>query len=491
MEKNIKVISQHIDTLKTHYYIDKKIDDEDYNKYTTTIKKLLSLKKESQELNNTYGDTKTINYFLGKHKFNVMPTSIKGFSVLLQNSDCSIALRQSKNKINPSPSIKIEFRAEFLARKGYIEAIKIINLLVTEHLLSDFHIKISELHLATDIQGYDFTHLDFFKMKTRSRKCTTYEDESIEAKSSAYGGITTFTGFTYGGGDYHLRVYNKTKEITQFKSKSFAKHHLWDYNSNYDEDKTVWRIEFQIRRSKLKKIVLDDNTSLDDYYNVLNNIPSLWKRALTDFNMKNFTEQQTFDLLRGKRTLKSGVDKPLTKYAIYKIFSRTETLPFWDEIKTWNTHEGKVLNNAPKIPKNGNFLYIENSIKSLYSTMAKFYGSTNADALIDSFKQANLNSIEKNQMSLLESTYHKQLDWIENIDEMNRSGLCGTPDYKDLEREIFSVVTKASEFVKLSPFTEKIVNRIESRHTFDEDIKIKDLNYLNNLVMETEVRGVF
>ena len=493
MQNTIKPLSQHIDTLKTHYYIDKTIEDEDFTKYVELIRKLLVLKKESQESANMYGDTKSINYFLGKHKFNIMPTSIKGFSILLQNADCSIALRQSKNKINPSPSIKIEFRAEFLARKGYVEAIRIINTLVSEQILSNYHIKISEIHLATDIQGYEFNHLDFFRMKTLARKSSTFQDESIEAKASAYGGITTFTGFTYGGGDYHLRVYNKTKEIISKKNKAFAKYHLWEHKENYREDETVWRIEIQIRRAKLKKLTAPDGSSMDDYINILNNIPSLWKRALEDYTLKDFSEKQCFDLLRGKRTLKSGVDKLLTKNAIYKIYNRTQTMPLWDGLKEWNGYTPDIIGNAPKVPKIGNFMYVENSIKSLLSTMAKHYGSTTPQTMITAFKDANQNNIERNQIGLIESTYDKQLDWIELIEGQTESGL--VPEYKELEREIFSSILFADSEIRTTPFSKNIISRVEARQNFarseNEKVQVRDLNYLQNLIDKSEAKNLF
>ncbi|MFT7004262.1 MAG: hypothetical protein ACJAWW_001619 [Sulfurimonas sp.] len=495
LTKVVQTISQHVDTLKTHYYINKNIEDDDFFKYTNLIKSLLVLKKQSQETSNEYGDTKSINHFFGTHKFNIMPISIKGFSILLQNADCSIALRQSKNKVNPSPSIKVEFRAEFLARKGYMEAIKIINTLVETYILSSFNIKISEIHLATDIQGYNFSHLDFFKMKTRSRKSATFEDESIEAKASMFGGLTTFTGFTFGGGDYHLRIYNKSKEILSKRNKAFAETHLWEHKKNYQEDKTVWRIEIQIRRAKLKKMVSSNGNTLDNYYNILNNIPSLWNKALTDYNMKDFTEKQSFDLLRGKRTLKDGTDKPLTKYAIYKIFSRTETMPLWEEIKTWNGHHSSEINTSPKVPQIGNFMYVENSIKSLLSTMAKHYGFTSSQTMIQAFKQANINSLERNQVSLLEGTYNKQLDWIDIIDEHTASGVLNQPNYKDLESEIYTTIVQSDEQIRSTIFTDKILNRIEARKVFlrndNEDVLVRDINYMQGLIDKTEAMRIF
>ncbi len=196
----MNIISQTVDTIKTHYTISKNINDEDFLFYSKIIKTLISLKKDSQELKNNYGSIKTVNYTFGDFRFNILPTSITGFSIVMQNSDFQLALRQSKSKINASPLIKAEFRAEFLARLGYIKCLEIVNNFVKEYILTDCEITISEIHLASDIQGYDFKLSHFAQMKTRMRTGNTHDEETLEASASVHGTITTFTGFTFGKG---------------------------------------------------------------------------------------------------------------------------------------------------------------------------------------------------------------------------------------------------------------------------------------------------
>jgi len=122
-----------------------------------------------------------------------MSSSISGFSVVIANSDISVAFKKPKSIISASPIIKVEFRAEFLARKGYKEAIRIVNAFIANHVLEAYKIKISELHLASDIQGYNFTHLDFFRLKSRARIAQTHEEETDFSKATAYGSLTSFT----------------------------------------------------------------------------------------------------------------------------------------------------------------------------------------------------------------------------------------------------------------------------------------------------------
>ena len=487
----VKKISQHVDTLKFHYYIKNTIEDKDFNDYLKIVDSLISLKKEAQEAKNNYGDTKSINYTIGEHKFNIMATSISGFSVVMKNNDVSIALRKSKNKINPSPVIKVEFRAEFLARKGYKKAVSIVNSFVTDFLLEQHKIKISEIHLATDLQGYSFTHLDFFRTKTRSRNRQTHQEESFEAKASSFGGITTFTGFSFGGGDYHMRIYNKTKEINKFKNKSFAMPLLWELKPNYNPDATVWRMEIQIRRAKLKKLINTDSSTMDDYDNILNGIPDLWKKALTDFTIKDIDDKTAFDMLRGKKTLKNGTEKLLTKNAIYGIFKRADNLPFWNELTKWNTYEGSEIKTAFNIPKSGSFDYVSNSIKSLFSTMGKHYGSVSTQTLIQAFKDANMQNQERKQISLLEDSFNKQLDYFEKIDFMVDNGVVSVPDYKHLEQNIYQTVFKADEHIKDVVFTDLFKSKLLNRKK-GQSINWVDFNVRKQIIKETnEAREVF
>jgi len=103
----VEKISQHVDTLKFHYYINKNIADGSFKSYLKKIDFLISMKKESQEASNNYQSTKTINKTFGTHKFNVMDKSIKGFSVVIANNEISIAFRKTKSKANPSSIIKV------------------------------------------------------------------------------------------------------------------------------------------------------------------------------------------------------------------------------------------------------------------------------------------------------------------------------------------------------------------------------------------------
>jgi len=495
LSKDFQIISQTVDTIKTHYKLSRSISDKDFQSYIDIVKKIISLKKDAQETKNNYGSTKSINYNFGEHKFNILPTSITGFSVVMQNSDFSLALKQSTTKVNGSPLIKVEFRAEFLARLGYIKCLNIVNQFVKDFLISEYIVDISEIHLATDIQGYDFKLADFMKMKTRMRSGETHDEFSLDASASMYGTVTTFTGFVFGKGDYMLRIYNKSKEIEKNKNKSFAKIHLWDGKENYNPDKTVWRLEIQIRRAKLKKMVNSDGSTMDNYQNCLNGIPDLWSKSMTDYEIMDVKRDDVTDLLFGQREFKNGNTRELTKHSITKIFKRSKPLYFWNDLKKWNYHTPKEIKTAPKIPKRGSQEYVNNSIKSLYSTLAKHKGSVTSKTLLEAFKEANEDNIHRKEVSLLEDSFNKQLDWMDLIDDHITAGVCNTPDYRLLEHEIVNVVIECDEHIKDVYYSEDIVNRIEARMHFSQNdsqrATFQDAEYLRSILSRIDSKIAF
>lgn len=464
----IKILNQHIDTLKFHYYPSLGLENKDIEKYNILVDRLISLKKDAQIKSSDLESTKDINVNLDIYKFNIMPKSVKGFGVIISNSDISIAFRKLKNISSNNPLLKVEFRAEFLARYGYLKCIKIVNDFVKNNLLFEHKITISEIHLATDIQGYEFRALDYYRFKTRARNSQTFEDD--EVYSTSFGSLANFSGFVYGSGNYMLRVYNKSKEIQKFKNKGFVKDYFWLKNPFYDEDKTVWRVEFQIRREKLKKLTDVNFNSFDNYETILDNIPSLWSRAVNDFGFIDISDDEIFNMLRGYRNLKDGTQKLITKHYRYNILKTSERHRVWNIIKDYNGFVGDFVNNAFKIPKKGSLHYVSNSFKSVFSTIGKYYGSINSDTLQMAFKDVNeLNKNSKN-ISLIDDVVSKQLDYFERINYVRLHGVLDVPDYKDLQFDILDILSNQEEIYK----------DVIRQNTKDRFIDIVNQNILND-----------
>ena len=145
-----------VDTLKIQFYpIDKEKQKIKFNMWIDYLskRKLEAMDIKSNDSQERY---KLIN--VDGIKLRVMATAQTGFSVVCQNADFTLSLRTINEHSNPV--IKAEFRAEFLLRNGYKRALKTVIDFV-KNFLPSFEIKVSEIHLAKDIQGYNFSILVF------------------------------------------------------------------------------------------------------------------------------------------------------------------------------------------------------------------------------------------------------------------------------------------------------------------------------------------
>ena len=90
-----------------------------------------------------------------------------------------------------------------------------------------------------------------------------------------YSNKRNFSGWVIGsGGAMSARLYDKTLEIK--KSKKFYLPDIWK-SEGWDEQQTVWRLEFQFRREVLKQLNI---LSVPD---LLSNLKNLWEYATHDW----------------------------------------------------------------------------------------------------------------------------------------------------------------------------------------------------------------
>ncbi|WP_133174810.1 hypothetical protein, partial [Arcobacter caeni] len=124
------------------------------------------------QIKNQDNQKRFVNTTFANHKFRVMAVSQSSFNVVLQNGDISISLLKYSNR-HSNPLIKVEFRAEFLLRSGYKNAIQYVKNIIN-NLFENYFIKVSEIHLAKDIQGYEFNPFDIHRFKTLSKHKTVF-----------------------------------------------------------------------------------------------------------------------------------------------------------------------------------------------------------------------------------------------------------------------------------------------------------------------------
>lgn len=473
--QSYKKIAQIVDTIKLHFYHSEDCTSRELLDYTKTVSMLSDLKDEAYSIKHANNDMRYVNHQFGMDRFRVMATTVRGFSVTLQNNDVSISLKSVSKKVLPEqfpenydysqkvetpiqPVIRAEFRASFLARVGHENAINYVIKLVERFLIKSYNIKISEIHLATDVQGYNFHHLDYQRFKTRKQQSKEHKDGGSVDHTFYWNG-RTFTGFSIGSGDDMLRIYNKTKEIKKFPDKDFVKMLVWEHNKDYDPYAEVWRIEVQYRREKLKTMYDSKNGLLDGFENILASIPSLWNKALENVEMLDFNDEICLQHYLGYTLDSLGVKIPILYEAVKSRIRRAFTHPLWIFLKGWKGLAHGVI-KPHEAPKTASFQWVSNSIKSFLSTLYKHAGDLSPKIIEDAFLRAQEETIRDKQMTLVDNAVNNTLDYLGDVIRYTES--TGVTGY--VERDSFSTLQK-----NLSMYVREVtINLFDVQGTHDD-----------------------
>jgi len=469
MGKLVK-LGQFVDTLKLHLYHGELTTQKIYDDYVVYIENLKKHKEDAQAIHHTNNEMRFVDVMIGGSRFRVMATTFRGFSVTIKNADLSISLKSLSSKpkdlnkpvppeeplkLSPNPVIKIEFRASYLARVGHDAAIRFALRLIEHHVLSDYRVKVSEIHLATDVQGYDFNKLDFYRFRTKKRTNAIHDNEP-DGNTYYYQG-KKFTGFTFGTGDEMLRIYNKSVEIKKNPDKGFVRSLIWHFCDDYRRDDEVWRIEIQYRREKLKTIYDDVNGLLDGFESVMKSIPSLWNRALENVELTDMKDQWCLEHMLGYRE-EDGKKTPLVTSTVWMRIARAEVSAFWQWLKGWKQYVPNET-NIYKAPKTAAFQWVSNSIKSLFSTLLRYEGNLSLDAIEDAFERAETECRIDKKMSLLDNAYANTLSYLGEVDIIEHKHGVVMNNYVDLRNN-------------LSRYVKGIVRQVQLKrgYTFEENV---------------------
>lgn len=484
------VLGQIVDTLKLHFYHGEATTVKDLIEYSKKVSALGDLKDEAYAIKHANNEMRFVHYHIGSDRFRVMATTVKGFSVTLENQDVSISFKAPFQKTEKDfgadfdfnavtetkkqPVVRVEFRASFLARVGHKNAIDYVLRLIRKNFFVSYQIKVSEIHLATDIQGYSFHQLDRYRFRTRK---TTVEghDKERDTNGYYYHG-RKFTGFSFGGGDDMIRVYNKTVEITKNPDKAFIKMFVWERNPNYNPDREVWRIEAQYRREKLKTMYDDENGLLDGFENVLNAIPSLWKRALDSFTMIDLSKKMALEHFLGHSEDENGFPLPLEQNTVSMRIKRANVHPLWVAISSWKFSIGTKI-KVLSAPVTGAFQWVSNSIKSLLSTLLKYAGDLTPKILEDAFLRADEETFKDKGLTLIDNAVNNTLDYLGHcVKYVNMTG----------ENNLFERVLNSSLKINLPMYVREITKNLYDVYGTHDDYAFSRARILN----KTLVRAV-
>ncbi|MGM0518189.1 MAG: hypothetical protein ACQERD_00940 [Campylobacterota bacterium] len=401
----VTTLNDIIDTLKLQFYPNGNTTLEEIENFNSWIDKFVELKQEAMAIKNHDNQKRFIKTTFSNTTFKVMATSQSSFNVVLQNGDISISLLRI-SKTHKNPVVKVEFRAEFLLRNGYKNAIELVKDIIN-NLFENYFIKVSEIHLAKDVQGFEFNPLDIHRLKTVAKNKTVYHND---ISSEHYFG-NKFSGFSIGSGDEMLRIYNKTLEISQKKEKSFIQVLSWNYNSDFDNSKNVWRIEFQLRRAKLKEYY-SQYGQLDSLENVINSISNLWTHCIKTFVLKNLSQQQLIEQIYKYKYNEDGTIDYIDPETLRKRFQRSSVHPIWEQLNTFENKQNPKVQKIKDIKK-PEVEYVKNAYKAVLSTFVKLKrGEFDSHELTSILIQAEDEAKDTHGITLVDKARLNALDYI-------------------------------------------------------------------------------
>ncbi|RJQ24713.1 MAG: replication initiation factor [Peptococcaceae bacterium] len=202
------------------------------------LMRFMTLKEAAQK------DGKECEINIGGITLKVHRNGAPFYAYRLSCNDFMILFMDRQMKENPP--VRVRFMSGYLWSFGYKKAYGIF----IKWFLENFHVysvanRLSRVDISVDSDRIKFIESDVYGIVTRARS------KKKHFVSGQYFFGRKFSGFTIGGGGTLMaRIYNKTLEIKNSGKAWFCD--LWR-ESGWNEEKEVWRVEFQIRREVLKE----------------------------------------------------------------------------------------------------------------------------------------------------------------------------------------------------------------------------------------------
>jgi len=386
MFKRPVILSQHVDHLTALF---KAVNESDYKRYI--LKVFNRLEQHKVDAQNIEGFDNKSRYvkcepFPGYGTFKMFAQGSGQYRYILANDDCMIQMSGAKFD-SDAPHIKIEFRAHYLFAVGQNKAYEYALKLVAYMLGTNFESSVQRIDLATDIWGVGLDYLDLVRFQN-------------SYKSSVHRKGSKTTGFTFGGGDFMFRIYDKLEEIRNNYSRHYVKKKWAFHGFDESQSKPVSRFEAQYRRTVLKKYFPKDCAHEVEY--LFSNLGKLWKDALSRIKYAPLTNDECHRI----------TDTPITsdgKRMIYKRARDDESryqfqnfLSFWDNSISDRMIEFKDIKEP----------VIETAKRMLKAFVSAAYkgGNTNPFQLSEILSQAQRDLYEYEGINLHEYGLLKTVD---------------------------------------------------------------------------------
>src|ERR1700730_15605191 len=205
-----------------------------------------------------------VDFPITEGSFLLRPYGWRGYTYWLTSPDFELMLGKSEK----FPAVVCQLHSAYLHSVGLPWALELVEVLLRHDLFaSPFELLVSRLDLYADVQGWApaLEDLRRFVGYGRSRR-------GFEERAEVFTAGHRRTGFMIGRDALVARVYDKTLEIGRRGLNWLPD--LWGIE---DEDRPVWRVEFQYRRKVLVEFHL---RSVED---TVASIQDLWRYATEEW----------------------------------------------------------------------------------------------------------------------------------------------------------------------------------------------------------------
>lgn len=278
-------VSRGLDFLKGSYWVD-------YDPLISSLFDILDFMKK--QVQDTELDCIPIFKENG-FDWNIYRSGAKMYPYRLKSGDITLLFnrRRSNDKI---PNCRMEIGSLSCWSPGFFSIYERVKTFLACYGGKIVKERVSEVHLTADFVGADIKvttldHRDNWIALARNDgdydgikvRQNIDDPDPDELAFDRHFTNRRFSGLNIGSGDMMLRVYDKVTELkrTRATHKQQVFSEIWGVN-RYDEQ-PVTRVEYQIRRPKLRQFANEEGNTINTVTDLVNTLSSLWRYLTTEW----------------------------------------------------------------------------------------------------------------------------------------------------------------------------------------------------------------
>ena len=218
-----------------------------------------------EEMNkNPYAKELSLEFIDGM-EFNVRASGIPLYPYVFETADFMIGLSRHEADAQ-QPNCRVEIGSHSCWNPGWLYLFSKLTGWFRRHGIEIVQQKLTQCDVCVDLLNVDFIETGF---ATEERWKARSNDYGIKCRHFVRNYIN------FGKGDIMFKAYNKTGELTPDSAKHKMFHKLWREKVGHDVEH-VTRLEFQIRRTVIKKL------KIKSVYDLSRKLNSLWAYLVGD-----------------------------------------------------------------------------------------------------------------------------------------------------------------------------------------------------------------